>query len=214
MKKLFFIWLLTILIIPIKADEKFSFQIKPLPTLFFGILGVSWADGSETLRFVDIEFQYVINNKFTLFINPSFIYAYISEFMWEIRDENLVFSRNNLNLFTGLLYRPFGTGLRGMYLGVFPILGWDYITRNRKKVEDFFNLGCMAEVGYEWIFRNRFTITLGGGISKIYHLPKVSKIPEIQEYDQLAYGDNFYGMLWVKNSPVDMRLRFSIGYSF
>jgi hypothetical protein len=230
MKKIFFVLLLTILTINISAEEKFSFQTKPLlgfvpfllnfvPSVIMGVDNM-W---EPPIIIIDVGFQYSLNKKITLFINPVFAqgfwkYQSIDVDMNEAMD---YYSSNCLDLVTGVLYRPFGTGLRGMYLGAFSVIGWGYVTHawptnDSEKMADFFNLGFIAEIGYEWIFNNGFTITLGAGISKMYQIPKVSVVTEIKPpligNDIYDYG-NLHGLhFW--NLPVDPTLRFSIGYSF
>jgi hypothetical protein len=99
-----------------------------------------------------------------------------------------------------------------MYLGAFPVIGWGYMTKNGKIIKDFLNIGYMAEIGYEWIKKNGFTLTFGTGICKIYQIPSSPSVfapeaVEVIEYENL-YGINFFGL------PFDVRLRYSIGYSF
>ncbi|MCL2207812.1 MAG: hypothetical protein FWB90_06945, partial [Fibromonadales bacterium] len=91
-----------------------------------------------------------------------------------------------------------------------------YITKDGKIIKDFLNIGSMAEIGYEWIKENGFTLTLGTGVCKIHQIPSSPSIfaPEINgeiefsEDSNSLYGINLGGL------PFDVRLRFSIGYSF
>jgi hypothetical protein len=229
MKKIWIALFFVVSVANINAEERFSFQTKPslyfipilqnaLPSVIFGVENI-W---EPPIIIIDVEFQYELNKKFTLSINPVFAQGF-----WKYQaidgDMNIFFdeyySSNCLDLVTGLLYRPFGTGLRGMYLGTFSVIGWGYITHGyvddySEKIVDFLNLGFIAEVGYEWIFKNGFTITLGAGITKVYQIPKVSIITAVNAYynDMYDYG-NLHG-LHLGNVPIDARLRFSIGYSF
>jgi hypothetical protein len=74
----------------------------------------------------------------------------------------------------GVIYRPFGDRLKGMYLGLYPNIGWENkkyeqkdINSNMEKVNDnFLILGVGIETGYEWVFKNGFTMTLGGGFER------------------------------------------------
>ena len=239
MKKTFFVLLLIILTINVNAEEKFSLQTKPLLYFLpvfgnFAMMAGEWgADNvwEPVIIIIDVEFQYSLNKKITLSINPVFaqgfwkdqaIYVYVHG-----NEAQDYYSSNCLDFVTGILYRPFETGLRGMYLGAFTVIGWGYVihgwptndnrsTNDSEKIADFLNLGFMAEVGYEWIFNNGFTITLGAGISKLYQIPKVSIIttvnaPDIGNY-MYDYG-NLHG-LHTLNLPFDPRIRLSIGYSF
>jgi hypothetical protein len=227
MKRILIVLLVIISVVNINAEETFSFQTNPilyfnpvlqnlLPSIAFGVKSV-W---EPSIIIIDIEFQYKLNKKFTLSINPTFAQGFW-KYYWINGDMNVVdseyYSSNCLNLAAGLLYRPFGTGLRGMYLGAFSIIGWGYVTHgyvgdDSEKIADFLNLGFIMEIGYEWIFKNGFTITLGAGITKLFQIPKVSIITAVNAYynDYYDYG-NLYGL---GSLPIDPRLRVSIGYSF
>jgi hypothetical protein len=228
MKKVFFILLLIILTININAEEKFSFQTQPLlgfvpfvqnfiPSVIIGIDNM-W---EPRIIILDVGFQYSLNKKITLFINPVFAQGFWKDqaIDGDVNEAMDYYSSNCLDFVTGILYRPFETGLRGMYLGAFPVIGWGYVTHgwpnnDSEKIADFLNLGFMAEVGYEWVFKNGFTITLGAGLSKMYQIPKVSIITAVNAYynDMYDYG-NLHGF-HILNLPIDPILRFSLGYSF
>lgn len=227
LKKVLIVLLFIISVTHIKAEEKYSFQTNPIlffnpvlqnviPSLVFGVKNM-W---KPPIIIIDIEFQYALGKYFALSINPAFAQSFW-KYQWINGDMNVVddefYSSNCLNLATGLLYRPFGTGLRGMYLGAFSVIGWGYVTHgyeneDSEKIADFLNLGFIAEIGYEWIFKNGFTITLGAGITKVFQLPKVSIITAVNAYynDYYDYG-NLYGL---GSLLIDPRLRVSIGYSF
>ena len=231
MKKAFFIFILIVLTFALYAeDERFSFQTKPLLYLApvsnrMVLEGLGAENGIGVPIILDLEFKYSLNKKINLFINPVFALGF-----WNhspIDGDNKVvmdyYLSNCLDLVVGILYRPFGTGLRGMYLGAFPVIGWGFVTygsdgrsAEREKIADFINLGFIAEVGYEWIFNNGFTITLGAGISKLYQIPKVSIITAVNSpligNDMYHYGSIHGQHFW--NLPIDPRIKFSIGYSF
>jgi hypothetical protein len=223
MKKITFIMLLAIISVSIiNAEEKYSFQIKPFMYILSGVMsGIN----ENHSGLADIEFQYAINKNFTLFINPSFVNAFSflivrsgMDYSYLSRNYQTTFySCNGLSLITGLLYRPYSTGLHGIYLGVFPVIGWGYINKNTEKIREFLNIGYMMETGYEWILNYGFTVTFGAGICKIYHTPitpvLVAKNSPIVGDDYFEYNNNPYGInFW--NLPFDARLRISIGYSF
>jgi hypothetical protein len=222
-KKLLLIVVLAIFSVSIiNAEEKYSFQIKPFMYILSGVIsGIR----EKPSILVDIEFQYAMNRNFTLFINPSFVNAFSfltvrSGMDYSNFSENYqttFYSCNGLNLITGLLYRPYGTGLQGIYFGAFPVIGWGYIDKSDEKIRDFLNIGYMIETGYEWIFNKGFTVTFGAGICKIYHTaitPVLVAVnaPTVGD-DYFEYNNNPYGINLLK-LPFDLRLRISIGYSF
>jgi len=219
MKKSYILLLSVILIANTNAEENFSIQFNPLlfPTLtLICNMDIDFmpdedkgSERSSPFCFVaDVQFQYAINKKFTLFISPSFVRE-----AGGLEINGTTHYRNNgLDFITGLLYRPYGTGLRGMYLGIFPVIGWGYITRDEKIIKDFLNIGYMTEIGYEWIWKKGLSLTLGFGICKIRQIPSSPSVfaPEI---DEIVEYENFWGVnLW--ELPFDIRMRFSTGYSF
>jgi len=229
-KKILIVLLVVISIEKINSEEKFSFQTNPMlyfnPVAQYLVTSIGFSvenpQDQPPFMIIDIEFQYALSKNFTLSVNPAFAqrfwrYQFVDGKgnMYVIDSE--YYASNCLNLATGLLYRPFGTGLRGMYLGVYSVVGWGYVTHGyvreyEEKIADFLNLGFILEVGYEWIFKNGFTITLGAGITKLFQIPEVSIITAVNSFynDYYDYG-NLYGL---GSLPIDPRLRVSIGYSF
>ena len=238
MKKTLFVFLLIILVVTLNAEEeRFSFQTKPFLYLIPGLQNIYlYTSGIERfwepLIIVDIEFQYSLNKCLALSINPIFAQGFWKNVPLASPDggpgpmtAGEYWSSHCLDLVIGLLFFPFGTGLRGLYLGAFSIIGWGYIIYNGYishdygdgKIYDFLNLGFIVETGYQWILNNGFTITMAGGISKLFQVPKVPPIltavnsPSIGN-DYYSYG-NIHGLHFF-NLPIDPRLKFSIGYSF
>jgi len=215
MKKSYILLLIAISIAN-ATGEKFSFQFNPLLPLLTIVCNTDIdvdimpdkesKDSTRTNRpfclLAAIQFQYAISKKFALFISPSFEKEFGGHVVTELMSNKTTYYGNDgLDLIIGLLYHPYETGLRGMYLGTFLVIGCGYITKDDKIIEDFLNIGYMAEIGYGWIKKNGFTITLGTGICKIY------QIPSSPLYENL-YGVNLGDL------PFDVRLRLSIGYSF
>jgi hypothetical protein len=97
------------------------------------------------------------------------------------------------------LYRPFGAWLEGWYINGFPVIGWTYVST--KNLSDrFTHLGLGLSSGYQWIFKNGFTLQLGGGVSKTWIIPFKNNKGEFEEW-------HFF------NLPVDFRLTFRLGYT-
>jgi len=226
MKKRIFLLLVAIFIANVNAREKFSFQFNPLLFFVHNVfcnMDIDFMPDADPKRdrdrpicfLADIEFQYAINEKIALFINPSFAKSNGGISIDGI-DGTTYYKNNGLSLITGLLYYPHETGLRGMYLGIFPVIGWGYITKDGKIIKDFLNIGSMAEIGYEWIKENGFTITLGTGVSKIHQIPSSPSVfaPEINEEIEFSENSNSLYGINLGGLPFDVRLRCSIGYSF
>jgi hypothetical protein len=209
MKKEVFAILLTLFSITTlfgqEDERKYSFQIKPLSFLGM-IIANGIDDDSETYNIqFGFEFQYAINNHFNLSLNPyfsatgskyyepvenGFIYNYDDEYINDI----------GYGIVAGLLYRPWGGRLRGMYIGLYPLLGFVHVKFNEIN-DTLFNIGIMAESGYQWVFKNGFTLALGGGIGYS---------------DFILFPDTKgeYKKTHFLNYPIDLSIRISLGYSF
>jgi hypothetical protein len=71
----------------------------------------------------------------------------------------------SLALMPGIIFRPFGTGLRGIYIGMYPNIGWQNLTIDNAN-NNYLIVGVGVEAGYSLIFKNGFTFTAGGGAIK------------------------------------------------
>jgi hypothetical protein len=200
----------------VQNDKKYSFQVKPVLCSFITVATIVSNNENEKYHlpiFFFFFFQYALSNRFTVFVNSSFVsgfYSFLTERQEVIGNTIYYYDRNYetsyINLTSGLMYRPYSTGLTGMYIGVFPIVGFSFLMENKDK---FLNLGLMLECGKEWIFKSGFTFTLGGGFSKYYPVPFSD--------NKYSYDNNiinFYGVPLFFTLPIDIRIRASIGYSF
>jgi hypothetical protein len=197
-----------------EVERKYSVQINPL-TLLIDLVefGVNYNKDTYSYSF-SFEFQYKINNYWNILLRPNIStnksyrgshYAYDmygnTIFYKEFYQKNLV-----LSFMPGVIFRPFGTGLRGMYIELYPNFGWQNVkTENMDNDynisnidDDYFVIGVGAEAGYEWIFKNGFTITLGGGFGKNWGIESKDNSGQLEQEDILY---NF-------------RLTFLMGYSF
>jgi hypothetical protein len=206
MKKLFiFYFLLYISIYSIVCEElnnrekdmNYSIQIKPLD--YLALIGVNIANkalnpDSDTLHLLfGVEFQFVLNNYFNVSIEPSFQYGKF--------DEEITYQ---YDITLGGLLRPFGTGLKGMYIGLYPSVGIDNM-RYPNINDTLFLFGIKGEIGYQWIFKNGFTIALGGGIGDHFIIPFTGNKNKYEEIGTI---------MGAMKLPFELVLNFSIGYSF
>jgi hypothetical protein len=198
-----------------EAGKKYSFQTNPTMLVADLIMGTIEQDTYS--YYMNFEFQYAINNHWNFVIRPNFFIgnsffdlgimkgffngSYKITEDSEVTGVNIIFS-----IMPGIIYRPFGGGLKGMYLGLYPNIGWENkkyeqkdIKLNIKKVNDnFLILGVGIEGGYEWVFRNGFTITVGSGLERNWDV----ELGEIKgDYKAPGYLYNF-------------RLNTMIGYTF
>jgi hypothetical protein len=127
-----------------ERNYKFSVQISPV-NFFSQIL--------EDEFQIEFDFHFKIHDYWNIMLRPN-----ISIGNFEQNDISL-------SLMPGMIFRPFGGGLRGIYIGFYPNVGWQNITIDNVN-NNYLIIGVGAEAGYSWIFNNGFTFTLGGGVIK------------------------------------------------
>jgi hypothetical protein len=193
--------------------KKMSFQINPVMLMSDIIMGTT--DQEEEYMYIFcFEFQYAINKYWNFIIRPNIFTSSFTGSSFLDMNNFMAFFTGSPNLtadygidskiisfgiMPGILYRPFGTGLEGMYLGLYPNIGWEKIKYREKEINDsFFILGIGMEIGYEWIFKNGFTMTLGGGLGKNWGIG----LGEIS--NEYKKPGNLFSI----------RINFMLGYSF
>ncbi len=218
MKKVLSIILFMVITFPLWAqssdrekEQKFSIQISPL--LFavdIMMLSIPKNEG-EYAFLVGVEFQYVLNEYVTFSIEPrfgknknlAFGYGYgsIGTFLDGFNNQD----NAHFTLNPGLLFNPFGTGLKGWYLGIYPTVGWRNVlgnsySKDSPNVNDnFFILGITGGSGYQWVQKNGFTIALGAAFGKTWDIASKNNTG--------VYDDS-------SNLLFDFILNFKLGYSF
>jgi hypothetical protein len=154
----------------------------------------------------DVEFQYAVNNYFSISVaNTLFFENYLDSYFENSNGryhEEYGFQFQCM-FNPALLYRPFGTVLQGMYISVFPIIGWTYVST--KHLDDSFtHWGLGLSSGYQWVFKNGFTLQLGAGISKAWIIPFKNNNGVYRAEEEW----HLFGL------PIDLNYTFRIGYSF
>lgn len=198
-----------------ETERKNSIQINPLQLVADFFTG---AGDQEIYSYsLSLEFQWAINNYWNVIARPNFLIRNsLPEYNGMIGFINGVYKYNKyyategtniiISIMPGILYRPFGTGLRGFYIGLYPAIGWE--NKNYKHAINYVNIvdiddnfiiaGASIEAGYEWIFRNGFSITAGGGLERNWGIEFEKNKGEYTEPKSL-YG---------------IRLACFLGYSF
>lgn len=201
MKKLLFILILTVILNTgvfgqeeenITPERKFTIQTSPL---FLGlsilageILSISEVTNSMFL-ILDLEGQYKISDMNNISLTLSFLI-----------DNDEYSNSYLLSLKPMYIIRPFRTGLKGFYVGLYPTVGW-YSEEN--KYEDNINsfvIGFGINTGYKWIFKRGFTIQAGLKFEKSWYIPE--SIPSSESTNVFVRLLNY--------SIID----FKLGYSF
>jgi len=210
MKKSFFILAIILVInqniFSQDAERKFTIQVSPM--LWF--IDIFSADTGDILFAMDLEGQLKLTNSTNLSLTLSFLLSdytviyeyYYGDIYYDYKDDykEKIYQISIKPMF---VYRPFETGLRGFYLGFYPNIGLLHV-ENDYKNQFYAEFGFGINVGYKWIFRNGFTMQLGGGIGKTFSIPEGSK----------RYIDiNSDGSIPLTHTDIHL-LDFKLGYSF
>jgi len=172
-----------------ERERKFTVQTSPL---LLAIDVIAFGVGGDVGTFImDMEGQYKINNIFNISLTTSFFV------MGD--DEGNVFQFVLKPMF---IYRPFETGLKGFYVGLYSNVGWLTIN-NWDEKESWADIGLGINTGYKWVFNNGFTLQLGTGIGKTWTLSDATN------YFML----NSDGRITLPRLDI-MILDFKLGYSF
>jgi hypothetical protein len=190
-----------------QKNPSFSVQANPLLHLLnlLGLFGF------------ELEFQYAINDYLNISINPQFSFSKSG-----VESYNRTYDEEQMTitLTPGILFRPFKTRLRGMYAGIYMPVGWENITvegytrpyyvftETEPDIteidinDNFMLLGIGTSIGYQWVFNNGFTISLGVGGQKVWQIESKNNTGEYLEKKHLF------------DLPFDLTLAFRLGYSF
>lgn len=191
-------------------DRKFTIQTSP----YYYMADLISLGGEYGFLIMDLEGQYKINDLFNVSLNISFLIEYVSH----------PSDHNQEHIKPMFIYRPYKTGLKGFYIGFYPIIGFvtdiyfgsypvlppddpsspvppspEPPSPSPFKTE----IGAGVDIGYKWIFGNGFTLQLGGGIGKSWLLP----------YDYFDYSP-FSSDGRIRRDYFDVSFDFKFGYSF
>ena len=206
MKKFFFCIILLAItqnIFSQNSGRKWTVQFSPF--LMFSDIFIE--NAGDSLIIMDLEGQYKINNSSNISLTLSFLYNDRTYRSYDIDSpiEN-IYKENYYQVGFKPMYihRPFETGLRGFYLGIYPNLGFRFskVDENNKF---FTELGFGFTLGYKWIFRSGLTMQLGTGIGKTFSIPAKTMI-----HDGFINSDGRITRLHTDITICD----FKIGYSF
>jgi hypothetical protein len=127
-----------------EKDFNFSVQINPI-RFFDQIL--------EDEFQIEFDFHFKVHDYLNIMLRPNIAVGNISQ------------NNISISLMPGVMFRPFGTGLRGIYISLYPNIGWQNVTIENIN-NNYLIIGIGAEAGYSWIFNRGFSFTLGGGVLK------------------------------------------------
>jgi hypothetical protein len=196
-------------------DKKISFQINPIYLLTDIIMGAT--EHNHYLYALSQEFQYAFHKNWNIVIRQNFMISdnytgsNILKFFFTgltrlMIDDYYDYENIFISLMPGIIFRPFGKGLNGMYIGLYPNIGWEKMKYNQTnnpfnvvKIDDnFLLLGFGLEAGHEWVFRNGFSMTIGGGFGRSWGI---------------GIGD-LKGQYRIPDYMYSIRLNLMMGYSY
>jgi hypothetical protein len=183
-------------------NRKWTIQTSPF--LMFSDLFID--DINDTLVILDLETQYRISDSSNFSLTLSFLYNDSTVYIYDYKlNKDYSYKENyyQIGIKPMYIHRPFETGLRGFYLGVYPNLGFRFsdVDENNKF---FTEIGFGFTLGYKWIFRSGLTMQLGTGIGKTFSIPSKTN------QDTYINSD---GRLTMRRTDLTI-CDFKLGYSF
>jgi hypothetical protein len=185
-----------------EKDRSFSFQINPAVYLS-DLIMLGTDDNPETYwAVIEFEFQYALTNYFILSCAAQFSSAqYMNAgYLYVNYIQKIYIKQWQLLLTPGIIYNPLGKKLKGMLVGLYPVMGWtnisataagiygDYYEAYTGTNDNFTLLGIEILTRYQWIFNNGFTFALGAG-RNIWKIESLFKMPfDISMHLRLGYS--------------------------
>ena len=117
---------LTVYLYSQEKDYNFSVQINPIK--FFGQIL------EDEFQF-EFDFQIKITDHWNVMLRPN------------IAVGNIDLNDISLSLMPGMMFRPFGNGLKGVYIGLYPNIGWQNLVIDSDG-NNYLIIGIGAEAGY------------------------------------------------------------------
>ena len=154
------------------------------------------------------DYQRMVSNSLSITISPLFGTVQINDITKYtdlagnvLYQEDYYWTETEYTISIGVEYRPQKTGLKGVYIGAYPSIGFLHV--NDDYYENVYTqIGFFALSGYQWLFNNGFTLKLGGGIGYDWYLPSPKN------------NGNQYEAEYAFNLPFSLTMDLSLGYSF
>jgi len=184
-----------------KNDKKVTIQTSP----FLLFSDIFTGDVNDSLFIMDLETQFKASNYSNISITLSFLYndRIVNNYDYSSpNNSNYKETYYQIGFKPMYVHRPFGTGLRGFFIGFYPNLGFRLNAVDEKNTL-YTEVGFGLNLGYKWVFDSGFTMQFGGGVGKTFSFPKKPAI------DVFINSD---GRLTLVNS--DFSIDFKLGYSF
>jgi len=188
-----------------KKEKTVSILFNPL--LFFSDVLVSDYDvESSSLFMFDLDTHIRLSKYTNLSFSIAFLFGEYNYSRYDSYYNNYYFKDSIFQVcFKPMfIHRPFGTGIKGFYLGIYPSFSYTYVTAFDSSVSYYFDIGAGVGLGYKWTFRSGLTLQTGFGIGKTFPLNG-------KRYSDLQmYAD---GRIRFETTDIQL-LEFKVGYSF
>ncbi|MCL2878816.1 MAG: hypothetical protein FWF29_01100 [Treponema sp.] len=137
---------------------------------------------------------------------------------------------SNFGFDPGIKIFPHRTGPRGFFVGINALFGLSYnnidIYGEQAARENYFRLGLVAQCGYQIIFKNGLTLTIGGTLGRSTLVLFEGNSPDHRSYTWLDY--TMYGLRTIGNFFIgdyrdytmreshlnELNARIAFGYTF
>jgi len=179
-------------------ERKVTIQVNPL--LWFIDI---FSDENSLLFAMDLESQFKVTDGINISLDFSFLFydnTTAKNYEYYTGDNEKIYQMSLKPMF---IYRPFETGLKGFYIGLYPNIGLLHV-ENDEKNQFYAELGFGLNLGYKWVFKRGFTMQLGCGAGKTFRIPK-----DTTKY-LLINSDGSIALTYTDIQLLD----FKIGYSF
>ena len=184
-----------------ETERKFTIQTSPI-LLLFDLFQFAVFELDDPFTYVvDLEGQAKVTNRFNLSLTASFLVNNAERYDYSTREYTgeTVF---RVGLKPMFIWRPFGTGLRGFNLGLYPNIG--LVSYRFGEEKNFLTeIGGGLHIGYKWITRTGFTTQIGSGIGRTFTLPETPDYSS--SYTSTRNLLRFFGLEFFE---------FKMGYSF
>lgn len=173
-------------------------DINPFMWIFSGIPD----ENNNRSIFFDIGVQYNVRQDIALRLNPSFSLGFTGETAFT--DSPVDFFEFEIP-FTFLCFPfPAETYMSPAFFGVSVICTYHNTMRDDLDDTVFLSVGAMMELGYQFMFSNRLTITPSIGISRMFPKPVNGGTASVPNF-------NIYSP-WTADTAVSPRIRVTLGF--
>ena len=192
-----------------KTKKEKSVSILTNPLLFFSDFFSAdyYEEDPPVIYMFDLETQFKINNDTNISFSIAFLFGQNPRDAEESTYYNTIYLKDDVFqvCFKPMfIHKPFGTGIDGFFLGLYPHFTYTYVNDSDNKISHYFEVGGGMSLGYKWTFRSGLTLQTGFGLGKTFGIYN-------KQYKHLPIAAD--GRLKIGSTDLQL-LEFKIGYSF